>query len=193
MSKRMNWILALALAVGIAGCASNPTVTTSTVIVAGVGPVEVEQLDVEIVDVQPAERIVVVRQGARSWHVAVPAVFGNLQNIQPGDRVEIRRVEGAILGAKRARKGAKPGIVYTEAVSQGSFQNLPDKFVVRTLTLTARFQGFDPATGLVSYVGPWGARSLTVVDPVIKQDLTRLRRGDMIELTFAEGFHFLKI
>jgi hypothetical protein len=193
MSKQMNWILAIALALGISGCASNPTVTTSTVIVAGVGPVEVEQLDVEIVDVQPAERIVVVRQGARAWHVAVPSVFGNLQNIQPGDKVEIRRVEGVILGARRARQGAKPAIVYTEAVSDPSFQNLPDKFVVRTLTLTARFQAFDPATGIVSYVGPWGPRSLTVVDPVIKQDLTRLRRGDMIELTFAEGFHFQKI
>lgn len=192
MSKRVSWIFAVVLAAGVAGCATQPTVTTSTVIVAGVGPVEVERLEVEIVDVQPAERIVRVRQGIRSWHVAVPAVFGNLQNIQPGDRVEIRRVEGIIVGARRARKGAKPGIVYTEAVS-GPFQNLPDKFVVRSLTLTAQFQAFDPATGIVSFVGPLGPRSLTVVDPGIKQDLTRLRRGDMIELTFAEAFHFQKI
>ncbi|HEY5795871.1 MAG TPA: hypothetical protein VIU82_12720 [Bosea sp. (in: a-proteobacteria)] len=192
MSKRVSWIFAVVLAAGVAGCATQPTVTTSAVIVAGVGPVEVERLEVEIVDVQPAERIVRVRQGIRSWHVAVPAVFGNLQNIQPGDRVEIRRVEGIIVGARRARKGAKPGIVYTEAVS-GPFQNLPDKFVVRSLTLTAQFQAFDPATGIVSFVGPLGPRSLTVVDPGIKQDLPRLRRGDMIELTFAEAFHFQKI
>lgn len=192
MSKYKGWILALALAVGAAGCATTPTVTTSTVIVAGLGPVEVEQLDVEVVDVQPAERIVLVRQGARSWHVAVPEVFGNLQNIQPGDRVEIRRVEGVILGARKARRGARPGIVYTEAVSDSSFQNLPDKFVVRALTVTARFQAFDPTTGIVSYVGPLGPRSLTVVDPEIKRDLTRLRRGDMVELTLAEAFHFQK-
>ena len=191
MLKHMGWIFALALAVGVAGCAG-PTVISNTVIVAGVGPVEVERLDVEVIDVEPSERLVRVRQGSRSWHVAVPAVFGNLQNIQPGDRLEIRRVEGVILGARRARKGAKPGVVYTEAVS-GPFQNLPDKFVVRTLTLTAKFQAFDPGTGMVSFVGPLGARSLTVVDPDIRQDLTRLRRGDMIELTFAEAFHFQKI
>lgn len=191
MSKHMSWIFAIALAAGVAGCAAYPTVTTQTVVVAGVGPVEIERLDVEIVDVQPAERIVTVRQGGRSWHVAVPAVFGNLQNIQPGDRVEIRRVEGVIVGARRARKGARPGIVYTEAVS-GPFQNLPDKFVVRSLTVTARFQAFDPATSVVSYDGPLGPRSLTVVDPDIKQDLRRLRRGDMVELTLAEAFHFQK-
>lgn len=191
MSKPISWILSIALAVGIAGCAAYPTVTTQTVLVAGVGPVEVEQLNVEVVDVQPDERIVLVRQGARSWHVAVPEVFGNLRNIQPGDRVEIRRVEGVILGARRARKGARPDIVYAEAVS-GPFQNLPDRFVVRSLTVTAQLRAFDPTTGIVSYDGPLGPRSLTVVDPDIKRDLRRLRRGDMVELTFAEAFHFQK-
>ncbi|KRE00655.1 hypothetical protein ASE61_19485 [Bosea sp. Root670] len=192
MSKQVSWIFAIALAMGLAGCASYPTVTSQTVIVAGVGPVEVEQLNVDVVDVQAAERIVVVRQGRQTWHVAVPEVFGNLRNIQPGDRVEIRRVEGVIVGARRARKGARPSIIYTEAVSGPPFQNLPDKFVVRSLTLTARFERFDPATSLVNYVGPAGPRSLTVVDPMIKEDLRRLRRGDMVELTFAEGFHFQK-
>lgn len=192
MSRQMSWVFAIALAAGVAGCAPYPTVTTQTVIVAGVGPVEIEQLDVEIVDVQPAERIVLVRQGGRSWHVAVPEVFGNLMNIQPGDRVEIRRIEGVILGARRARKGARPGIVYTEAVSGPPFHNLPDKFVVRSLTVTAQFQAFDPTTGIVSFVGPLGPRSLTVVDPVIKEDLRRIRRGDMVSLTFAEAFHFQK-
>jgi hypothetical protein len=118
-------------------------------------------------------------------------VFGSLRNIQPGDRVEIRRIEGVILGARRARKGARPGIVYTEATS-GPFQNLPDKFVVRSLTVTAQFQAFDPTTGIVMIVGPLGPRSLTVLDPVLRQDLGRVRRGDMIELTLAEAFHFQK-
>lgn len=191
MSKKMGWILALSLSLAVAGCASAPTVTTQTVVVAGVGPVEIERLDVEIVDVKPAERLVVVRQGRRMWDVAVPEVFGTLQNISPGDRVAIRRVEGALLEVKRARKGARPGIVYTEAVS-GPFQNLPDKFVVRTLEVTAQFQAFDPASSVVAYEGPLGPRSLAVVDPVIKQDLRRLRRGDMIRLTLAEAFHFEK-
>ena len=192
MLKQMSLIFAVSLTVGLAGCATAPIVTSQTVIVAGVGPVEVEQLDVDVVDVQPAERMVVIRQGRQTWPVAVPEVFGDLQNINAGDRVQIRRVEGVILGAKRARKGAKPAIVYTEAASGPSFQNLPDKFVVRTLTVTARFESFDPATGIVSYVGPAGPRTRTVSDPAIQDGIRRLRRGDMVELTFAEGFHFQK-
>lgn len=186
MLKRIGMITAVSFA--LAGCATTPMVTSQTVIVAGIGPVEVERLDVEIAAVNPAERIVVVKQGRQTWPVAVPEVFGNLQNISPGDRVEVRRVEGVILGAKRARKGAKPAIIYTEAAADSSFQNLPEKFVVRSLTVTARFEKLDPATNVVSYVGPAGARTHTVADPDIQNDLRRLKRGDMVELTFAEAF-----
>jgi hypothetical protein len=192
MLKKISVIFAVLLAAGVAGCATSPTVTSQTVLVAGVGPVEVEQLDVEIVDVDPVERMVIVRQGRQTWPVAVPEVFGDLQNINAGDRVQIRRVEGVVVGARRAPKGAKPAIVYTEAVSGPSFQNLPEKFVVRSLTVTARFESYDPATGIVSYVGPDGPRARTVSDPVIQNDIKRLRRGDMVTLTFAEGFHFQK-
>ncbi len=191
MAKQTSWIFAIALAAGLAGCAPYPTITTSTVIVEGVGPVDIEQLNVEIVDVRASERIVRVRQGVRTWDVEVPELFGDLRNIQPGDRVQIRRVEGAILSARRARKGARPGIVYTEAVS-GPFQNLPEKFVVRTLTVTAQFDAFDPATNVVDYVGPLGPRSLVVVDPVIRSDLSRLRRGDMVELSLSEAFQLVR-
>jgi hypothetical protein len=186
MLKKISVIAAVSFA--LAGCATTPTVTSQSVIVAGVGPVEVERLDVEIAAVDPAARIVVVKQGRQTWPVAVPEVFGNLQNISPGDRVEVRRVEGVILGAKRARKGAKPAIIYSEAAADSSFQNLPEKFVVRSLTVTARFEKFDPATNVVSYVGPAGPRTHVVADPEIQTDIRRLKRGDMVELSFAEAF-----
>lgn len=117
MLKHMSVIAAVSLALACAGCATGPTVTSETVIVAGVGPVDVERLDVEVAAVNPAERVVVVKQGRQTWPVAVPEVFGNLQNISPGDKVEVRRVEGVILGARRARKGAKPAIIYSEAAA----------------------------------------------------------------------------
>ena len=192
MLKQLSIVIVTSLAAMVAGCATYPTVTSQTVIVAGVGPVEVERLNVEIVDVEPEERIVRVRQGGNIWQVAVPEVFGTLLNINAGDRVDIRRVEGVVLGVRRARKGAQPGVVYTETTSDPSFQNLPDKFVVRTLTLTAKFETFDPATGVVNYVGPAGPRSQTVSDPAIQADLRRLKRGDMVQLTFAEAFYFQK-
>lgn len=190
MLQKISLIAAVSFA--LAGCATTPVVTSQTVVVAGVGPVEVERLDVEVVAVHPADHIVVVRQGRLTWPVAVPETLGDLKNIQAGDKVEVRRAEGAVLGAKRARKGAKPGIVYTEMVADSSFQNLPEKFVVRTLTVTAKFESYDPATNIVSYVGPSGPRTRIVSDPDIQNDARRLKRGDMVELTFAEAFHFQK-
>lgn len=190
MLQKISLIAAVSIA--LAGCATTPVVTSQTVVVAGVGPVEVERLDVEVAAVNPADRIVIVRQGRQTWPVAVPETLGDLQNLRAGDRVEVRRAEGAVLSAKRARKGAKPGIVYSETVADASFQNLPEKFVVRTLTVTAKFESYDPATNVVSYVGPAGPRTRIVSDPDLQNDARRLKRGDMVELTFAEAFHFQK-
>lgn len=190
MSKFTSLTLAAVLALGGAACA--PVVTSETVIVAGVGPVEVEQIDIEVVNVVPASRLATVRQGRFVWDVFVPEPFGDLRSIRAGDRLQISRAEGVALGARRARRGARPGIVYTEAVSGPPFQNLPDKFVGRTLTVTARLEGFDPATGIVRFVGPMGPRSLTVVDGGVKRDLSHIRRGDMVDLTFAEAVYIRK-
>lgn len=64
---------------------------------------------------------------------------------------------------------------------------------MRSLTVTARFDKFDPATNVVNYVGPAGARTHTVSDPDIQNELRRLKRGDMVELTFAEAFQLRKL
>ncbi len=192
MLKNITAIIAISVAAALAGCATGPTVTSETVIVAGIGPVTVEQMNVEIVDVDPDSRIVRVRQGRNTWPVDVPEVFGDLMNINAGDRVQIRRVEGAVVGVRPARRSAQPGIVYSEMTTGPSFQNLPEKFVVRTLTLTAKFENFDPATRIVNYEGPLGPRTHMVVDPAIQTALKRMKRGDMVQLMFAEGFHFQK-
>ena len=59
--------------------------------------------------------------------------------------------------------------------------------------LTARFETFDPATNVVSYVGPAGPRTHVVADPDIQNELGRLKRGDMVELSFAEAFLLQKV
>lgn len=191
MSKHIGWIFALSIAAAVAGCATTPVVNTTTVMVAGVGPVEIESLNVRVVSVDRPNRSVIVEQSGRRWLVDVPPLFGDLSNVRAGDMVEIRRIEGAVVDVRRNRRGARPGITYTEAVSGPQFQNLPDKYVVRALTLTARFERFDAANNVVSYVGPLGPRTLTVVDPAVRAELQTFRRGDMVDLTFAEAFHII--
>ena len=191
MSKHIGLIVALALAAGAAGCATTPEITTQTVIVAGVGPVDIERLNVRVVSVDRPNRTVIVEQRGRRWLVDVPPVFGNLDNVREGDMVEINRIEGVVVEVRPKKRGSKPGITYTETASTPAFQNLPERFVTRSLTLTARFESFDTANNTVSYVGPLGPRTLTVADPVVKERLRRFRRGDMVDLSFEEAFYIV--
>lgn len=191
MSKFIGPFFAVALALGAAGCATTPVVTTETVIIAGVGPVEIERLTVRVVSIDRPNRSVIVEQRGSRWLVDVPPVFGNLENLREGDMVQINRVEGIIVDVRRPRRGAKPGITYTEAATEPTFQNLPDKYVVRAVTLTARFERFDRESSVVHYVGPFGARTLTVTDPAVKAELRKFKRGDMVDLSFAEAFHIV--
>ena len=189
MSKRIGLIVAIAIAAGVAGCATGPEITTQTVIVAGVGPVAIERLNVRVVSIARPSRSVIVEQRGHTWLVDVPPVFGNLETIREGDMVDISRVEGVVVEVRPNRRGSKPGITYTEMTQKGTFQNLPERFVARSVTLTARFERFDAASGVVSYVGPLGPRSLTVADPAVKAVLQKFKRGDMVDLSFEEAFY----
>jgi ribosomal protein L21E len=189
MSKRIGLIVAISIAAGVAGCASTPEITTRTVIVAGVGPVAVERLNVRVVSIDRPGRSVIVEQRGHTWLVDVPPVFGNLETIREGDMVDISRVEGVVAEVRPNRRGAKPGITYTEVAQAGTFQNLPERFVARSVKLTARFERFDAASGVVSYDGPLGPRSLTVADPAVRARLQKFKRGDMVDLSFEEAFY----
>ena len=192
MSKHIGLIVAISLAAGVAGCATSPEITTQTVIVAGVGPVDIERLNVRVVSIDRPNRSVLVEQRGNRWVVDVPPIFGNLETVREGDMVDISRVEGAVVEVRPNRRGgAQPGVTYTETASTAAFQNLPERFVTRTVTLTARFERFDPASSVVSYVGPLGPRSLTVVNPAVKERLRRFKRGDMVDLSFEEAFYIV--
>ncbi|GLS21082.1 hypothetical protein GCM10007874_40990 [Labrys miyagiensis] len=192
MPKRIALILALLITAGMTACAPHPQITSETVVIAGLGPVEVERIDVTVAAVNPGNRTVIVEQGAYKWLVDVPPIFGDLHQIRAGDRLQIRRADGAVLNMRRARRGERPGVAYTETVSEPRFQNLPDKYVAHSVTLTAKFESFDPSSGIVHYVGPAGYNSLRVMDPAIQADLGTLRKGDMVSLTFGEAYHILK-
>ena len=95
MPKLSSWTIALMLALGSAACA--PVITSRTVVVAGVGPVEIEQIDVEIVAVAPEEQFVTVRQGRFVWDVLVPPAFGDLRNIRAGDKLSFGSIADTLL------------------------------------------------------------------------------------------------
>ncbi|MGO4736857.1 hypothetical protein AB4099_09955 [Bosea sp. 2KB_26] len=188
MSTLKHWSLAFALLGGVASWTGSQPAAAQTVIVAGVGPAAIDELNVKVAAVDRPNRTMIVQQRSHRWLVEVPEVFGDLSKVKVGDNLEIRRIDGAIAAVTRGKKGLKPGIRYSEGKSDAVFQNLPSRFVTRTATVTAKFNGFDPAKKIVTIDGPDGRRSLPVADPTLVADLQKLKRGDMIELVFTEAF-----
>lgn len=188
MSTLKNWSLAFALLAGVASWSGSQPATAQTVIVAGVGPAAIDELNVKVAAVDRPNRTMIVQQRNHRWLVEVPEVFGDLSRVKVGDNLEIRRIDGAIAAVTRSKKKVKPGIRYSEGRADAVFQNLPSRFVTRTATVTAKFNSFDAARKVVMFDGPDGRRSLPVVDTGVADGLQQLKRGDMIEIVFTEAF-----
>jgi hypothetical protein len=185
-------IVAFALLAGSAGLGlPGPAFAQQPVMVAGVGPAAIEQMDVRVVSVDPPNHSLVVEQRGYRWLVQVPEVFGDLRSLRKGDRLQISRVDGALLALYRSKKGSKPNIVYEDSAADSTFQNLPARYVVRKVTITGRFTSFDPASSTVKFVGPEGPRSRPIADPVIIQEVKKLKRGDRIDLVYAQAYQIV--
>ncbi|CAH1661014.1 conserved exported hypothetical protein [Hyphomicrobiales bacterium] len=166
---------------------TSPAIAQQSVNVRGLGVVAVDNVDVRVVSVDLPSRNVVVERSGRQWRITVPEDFGSLAALRRRDRLSISRVESALIAVTPARRGTKPDVVFTVARDEGLFGNLPARWVVRNVTVTAQFTSFDAASGTVRYVGPEGARSLRVIDPAVISVLQTLRRGDMVNLVFTEA------
>ncbi|PZU94530.1 MAG: hypothetical protein DI527_02815 [Chelatococcus sp.] len=187
--------LVLALAVAAASPVMGPTSAAfaqQPVLVAGIGPAAIEQMNVRVVSVDPPNHSLVVEQRGYRWQILLPEIFGDLRSLKPGDRLQINKVDGALVALFRSKKGSKPKIVYEDAATDSTFQNLPARYVVQKVAITGRFSSFDPATNTVSFVGPDGPRSRPVGDPVVIAEIKKLKRGDRIDAVFVQAYQILR-
>lgn len=167
--------------------ASVQPVLAQGISIRGLGPAVVQTDRVRVVSVDRASRNVVVERSGRQWRITVPEAFGSLAALRRRDRLEISRVEGALASVARAGTNARPDITVAETRDDGTFNNLPARWVTRSVTVTARFTSFDAARGIASFVGPDGPRTIRAIDPAIIETLRSLRQGDMINVVFAEA------
>lgn len=184
--------LAVTLASGLAATFPATLALAETVLIAGVGPAAIEQMDVRVVSVNPPDHSMIVEQRGYRWLVLVPEVFGDLRSLRAGDRLQISRVDGAVIALNRSGKGSKPKISYEESAKDSTFQNLPARYVVQKVRVTGRFTSFDPATNTVSYVGPDGPRARPVLDPIVIADLKKLKKGDRIDAVFVQAYQIVR-
>ena len=176
-----------AMLVATAGMVTSPALAQRSVNVRGLGAVAVDNVDVRVVSVDLPSRNVVVERSGRQWRITVPEDFGSLAALRRRDRLTIDRVESALVAITPAGRGTKPDAVFTTARDEGLFDNLPARWIVRNVTITARFTSFDKASNVVRYVGPEGPRTIRAIDPTVISVLQTLRRGDMVSLVFTEA------
>lgn len=168
-----------------------PALAKSSVEVRGLGAVAVDNIDVRVVSVDLPSRTIVVEKRGHQWRVTVPEDAGSLAALRSRDSLQINRVESALVSVAPAKAGAKPDVSYSSAHDDGLFGGLPARWIVRNITATVKFDSLDAAKGLVSYTGPEGAQTVRVIDPVVMQALQKLRKGDMVTLSFSQATEFV--
>lgn len=190
--SRRTLFASLIAAPFFAGLAGAVTPALSQAIeVRGVGGVDIQSVDVRVLAIDLPSRTVQVESKGYQWRVTLPEEFGPLTNIRVRDRLQINRVQGALVSIEPAKRGAKPSVESTTSSNDGLFGNLPARWVVRKMVVTAKFTGLDSNARLLSYTGPEGSRTVPVVDPEVLAALKKVKKGSMIVLNYAEATEFI--
>ena len=194
MSALRNAMLASLVAIPLFGGVhgyTTPALAAQGMNVRGVGAVDIQNMNVRILAIDIPSRTVRVESKGHQWDLTLPQEFGPLTNIRVRDRLQINRVQGALVSVAPAKRGAKPSVVSTTSSDTGTFDNLPARWVVRKMTVTARFDGLDAANGVVSFTGPQGPGTIKVVDPEVLAALKKVKKGSLIVLNYAEANEFV--
>ena len=109
-----------------------------------------------------------------------------LEEIKKGDRVNVDYYETLAVSMKKAEKGAKPSMRET-TTAQREPGKMPGGMAARQITATALITEVDTANNDITIKGPKGEMHTINVDPEMKQDLAKLKKGDMVEVTFTEA------
>jgi len=180
-------VFALLLAPSLS--AINASAQAQTISVRGIGPVQLENVQVRVVSVDRDTRNVVVERRGRQWRVAVPEEFGDLAALRRRDSLDINRVSGVAVSVSPSRN-KRPDIVLSGGVTSGEFDGLPAKWVQRKVTVTGKFISLG-ANNTLTIDGPDGRRSIVVSDPAILQTLRGMKAGQMVDAVFGEAIQIV--
>jgi Cu/Ag efflux protein CusF len=110
-----------------------------------------------------------------------------LEAIKKGDRINVDYYESMVVSMKKAEKGAKPSMKETTAQVREPGQ-LPAGVAARQINATAVIEEVDKANNEVTIKGPKGnMETIKVTDPAMKEELTKLKKGDMLTVSYMEA------
>jgi hypothetical protein len=162
---------------GMPGMSGTPSRTSESIVTASA---LVEAVDYDT-------RTVQLRDDANgeSFTVVAGDEVRNLDQVQPGDRVELDYYESVAVGmALPEDSGESITSVVTGRAPEGA---LPGGLAAVTTSLVVQFISYDPNTALATYVAPDGITRRSTVPPDLRTFAEQRRRGDRIVVTVTEA------
>jgi len=143
--------------------------------------------DVQVVGVF-AERseLLVKTPNKDQYALYLPEVINDPELTVKNRVLEVSYVLGVITDIE-VFPGGEPGFTVADNVTWADQGNLPDDFIKRLVTATAKIESVDMANGTVTFIAPDGeTRTARVQDPKILKEL-KVRPGDLADITFFEA------
>ncbi len=143
--------------------------------------------DVQVVGVF-AERseLLVKTPNKDQYALYLPEVINDPELTVTNRVLEVSYVLGVVTDIE-VFPGGEPGFTVADNVTWADQGNLPDDFIKRLVTATAKIERVDMANGTVTFIAPDGeTRTARVQDPKILKEL-KVRPGDLADITFYEA------
>jgi Cu/Ag efflux protein CusF len=119
--------------------------------------------------------------------IQVPENVPNLDNLKRGDRVQIDYYESVALSLQK-KEGVVPMEQRTFTAKPATTGTMPGGVMAQQIDATANVKKVDMAKSTVTIEGPEGKMdTITVKDPQLKQELSKVKPGDTINVTYTEA------
>ena len=151
---------------------------------------KVHTISATVVRVDAKQRLVELKKDKEVRTIEVPAEVRNFDKIQVGDEVVVTYYEGLAAEFKKKGTGTPVGTVdaSTGSARMPEGSGKPGAAVANRVKATVVIESVDNAKHSVTFTGPAGMqRTLDVVDPKAQKFISELKKGDEVELTYAEA------
>lgn len=153
------------------------------------GDAAVTTFDVQVVGVY-ADRgeLLVKTPNNNQYALYLPEVIDDPQLTEKNRVVEVSYVLGVVMDIE-VFPGGDPSFTVADDVTWTDQGDLPDDFVKRLVTATAKIVSVDDANGTVTFIAPDGeTRTAVVHDPKILKEM-KVRPGDLANITYFEAIN----
>ncbi|MFG1461445.1 hypothetical protein V5F77_00975 [Xanthobacter sp. DSM 24535] len=190
----LSRIAGCALILAVAGSAvvqaqSVPAAASvSTIVVPGVGTMNVLSYKARFVSADPATRRVVLETpNGKRWAVIAPPLLGDVMQLANSRQLLIRVLPGLVTALGKAHQGT-PGVAISELVLKDGLPGWPEDYGFREITITSMLVNIDKANGTISFEGLDGlVRTVKAANPQVLADLQKVELGDLCQITYYEG------